>query len=138
MKELFEFFEDQKTQEAISEFCSAQNILWKFTPEHGPHFAGLWEAAVKSMKTHLRRVLSNTKLTFEEFTTVLTQIEACLNSRLLAQLPCDDNGIEALTHVFFVENPWNLSFILLSIFLTAQTLPSVSSTRSPFLAGMVN
>ena len=62
MKELVEFFVDQKTQGAISEFCSAQNIQWKFTPEL--HFGGLWEAAVKSMKTHVRRVLSNTKLTF--------------------------------------------------------------------------
>ena len=72
MKELVEFFEDQRTQGAISEFCSAQNIQWKCTPEHSPHF-GLWGAVVKSMKTHLRRDLSNTKLTFEELATVLTQ-----------------------------------------------------------------
>ena len=102
MKELFEFFQDQKTQGAFSEFCSAQNIQWKFTPEHVPHFGGLWEAALKSMKTHLRRVLSNTKLTFEEYATVLTQIEACLNSRPFAQWPCDDDGIEALTPGYFL------------------------------------
>ena len=57
-------------------------------------------------ETHLRRVLSNTKLTFAEFATVLTQIEACINSRPLAQLPCGDDGIEALTpgH-FLIERP---------------------------------
>ena len=60
-----------------------QNIQWKFTPERVPHFGGLWEAAVRSMKTHLRRIVAKVKLTFEEFATVLTQIEACLNSRLL-------------------------------------------------------
>ena len=136
MKELVELFEDQKTQGAISEFCSAQNILWKFRPEHAPHIGGLWEAVVKSMKTHLRRVLSNTKLIFEEFATVLTQIEACLNSRPWAQLPCDDDGIETLTPGHFFD--WKTlgissrSFILLSIFLTAQTLASVSSTHSHF------
>ena len=27
--------------------------------EHAPHFGGLWEAAVKSMKMHLRRIISN-------------------------------------------------------------------------------
>ena len=55
--------------------CSNQSI---FIPEHSPHFGGLWEAAVKNMKTHLRRVVSTRKLTFEESTTVLTQIESCL------------------------------------------------------------
>ena len=32
------------------------------------------------MKIHLRRVVSTHKLTFEEFTTILTQIKSCLIS----------------------------------------------------------
>ena len=39
----------------------------------------------------------NVKFTFEELTTLLTQIEAVLNSRPLVSLPSDDDGIEALT-----------------------------------------
>ena len=65
-------------------------------PEHAPHFGGLWEVAVKSVKTHLCHVVSHHKLTFEEFSTVLTQIEACLNSRPLVPIPHDDDGVEAL------------------------------------------
>ena len=38
--------------------------------EHAPHFDGIWESAVKSMKTHLRQIVSTVKFTFEEFTTV--------------------------------------------------------------------
>ena len=99
-----EFLQQQKTQGDldISDFCSSQNITWKFTPEKAPHFGGLWEAAAKSMKTHLRRVVADTKLTFEELTTLLAQVEACLNSRPLAPLPHDDDGIEASTPGHFL------------------------------------
>ena len=33
------------------------------------------------MKTHLKRILGDVRLTYEELSTLLTQIEACLNSR---------------------------------------------------------
>ena len=42
------------------------------------------------------------KLTFEELTTVLAQIEACLNSRPLVSMPCDDDGVQALTPGHFL------------------------------------
>ena len=102
LKEFVDFLKHQRTQGAISEFCSTQHMQWKFIPEHAPHFGGLWEAAVKSMKTHLKRIVSSVKLTFEEFTTVLTQIEACLNSRPLVPLSCDDDGIDVLTPGHFL------------------------------------
>ena len=80
IKEFHDFIKQQQTHSIISEFCSTSNIEWHFTPEHGPNFGGLWEAAVKSTKTHLKRVIRDVKLSFEELTTILTQIEVCLNS----------------------------------------------------------
>ena len=103
LKELHQFFSQQATDGVISQFCSTRNIEWSFIPEHSPHFEGLWEAAVKSAKFHLKRVAGDTKLTFKEMTTFLTQVEACLNSRPLVALNSpDDNGIEALTPRHFL------------------------------------
>ena len=102
LKELVEFFDRQKTQEAVAHYCTTHHIEWRFIPEKAPHFGGIWEAAVKSFKMHLRRVVGDVKLTFEETMTVLAQIEACLNSRPLCPNPCDDDGIEALTPGHFI------------------------------------
>ena len=99
LKEFITFFQNQQTQGVISEFCSMQTITWSFIPERTPHFGGLWEAAVKSMKRHLKRVIGETKLTFEEFATVFTQVEACLNSR---PLPCEGDTVEPLTPGHFL------------------------------------
>ncbi|CAH2109138.1 unnamed protein product [Euphydryas editha] len=67
----------------ISELLANDQTNWHFIPPHSPHFGGLWESGVKSVKTHLKRVIGQTSLTFEEFYTLLTQIESCVNSRPL-------------------------------------------------------
>ena len=74
-----------------------QRITWKFIPEQAPHFRGLWEAAVKPMKLHLRKIVGESKLTFEVHSTALTQVEACLNSQPLCLFPDSDDDIDALT-----------------------------------------
>ena len=103
LKEMFEFLEDQTVQQKVSEFCSAKRIQWKFIPQHSPHFGGIWEACVKSFKRHFKRVVGDTKLTYEESHTVLTQIESCLNSRPLVYTESpDEDGIEMLTPGHFL------------------------------------
>ena len=103
LREFNVFLSSQITQGAISEFCSSHNIEWKYIPERSPHFGGLWESAVKSVKNHLKCIVSPVKLPFEEFITVLTQVEACLNSRpLIPNNSTDDDGIEVLTPGHFL------------------------------------
>ncbi|XP_045460770.1 uncharacterized protein LOC123671123 [Harmonia axyridis] len=80
----------------------AENIDWSFNPPSAPHFGGLWEAGIKSVKTHLMRVIGEQKLTYEELYTVLTQIEAVLNSRPLCPLSSDPNDLSALTPGHFL------------------------------------
>ena len=57
---------------------------------------------MKSTKRHLSRVVGNVKLTFEELCTVLSQIEACLNSHPLTSLPSEDDNIQVLTAGHFL------------------------------------
>ncbi|XP_011861959.1 PREDICTED: uncharacterized protein LOC105558722, partial [Vollenhovia emeryi] len=92
-----------KENDTISnEFCIPSGIEWKFIPPASPHMGGLWEAGVKSCKFHLKRIMGSALLTFEELATVLIQIEACLNSRPICQLPSTPTDLQPLTPGHFL------------------------------------
>jgi Family of unknown function (DUF5641) len=99
---LHQMFEDERTQEQIANACSPCRIHFHFIPPRAPHFGGLWEAAVKSAKYHLVRIVGGTQLTFEEMATVLSKIEAILNSRPLVAEPSDPEDVNAITPGHFL------------------------------------
>ena len=80
---------------------SLEGIQMKFIPARSPHFTGLVEAAVKSCKLHIKRVMSGNLLNFEEMLTLLNKIEACLNSRPLTSLGEDPEDFSVLTPEHF-------------------------------------
>ncbi|XP_075151078.1 uncharacterized protein LOC142225184 [Haematobia irritans] len=79
-----------------------QNLEWKFIPPGAPHMGGLWEAGVKSFKTHLRKTMPKMNFTFEELSTILARIEACLNSRPISPTSDDLSDLEPLTPGHFL------------------------------------
>jgi len=82
----------QTIKESVTDTYSHQGILWRFIPPGAQHMGGLWEAGVKSFKA--LEATSSRKYTFEEFSTLLDKVEACLNSRPLS--PMSENPAELL------------------------------------------
>ncbi len=86
-KELIIMFEQAVHQE---------KIRWHFNPPSVPHMGGLWEARIRSVKTHISKIIGEQILTFEEFSTYLTLIESILNSRPLTPMSSDVTDVNAL------------------------------------------
>lgn len=55
LRRLHVFLKDNN--ESVSKFALSMGIQWHFIPPHSPHLGELWEAGVKSVKAHLKRVL---------------------------------------------------------------------------------
>ncbi|XP_063986879.1 uncharacterized protein LOC135167504 [Diachasmimorpha longicaudata] len=107
-KELKKLFSaGAKEFQHLSAVCLKDGTCWSFNPPGAPHFGGKWEAAVKSVKYHLARTVRDTALTFEELSTLLSQIEAVLNSRPLQPLSEDPDDVSCLTpgHFLIGEAP---------------------------------
>ncbi len=74
------------SEHSISHLSSTSELKWHFIPPRTPHFGGLWEAGVRSMKVQLRKLVAPHPLRRDEFDAILTEVEAILNSRPLAAL----------------------------------------------------
>lgn len=102
-KDLRELFTNyQAFYRSSSAVLTGEGTTWSFIPPAAPHFGGLWEAGVKSAKYHLKRVAGTRLLSFDEMTTLLCQIEACLNSRPLTELSHDPDDLRPLTPGHFL------------------------------------
>ncbi|XP_070156737.1 uncharacterized protein [Polyergus mexicanus] len=103
-------FAQAEVEGNIGKVLTNEGIEWKFIPPFSSHMGGLWEAGVKSCKYHLKRVMGSALFTFEELSTALIQIEACLNSRPLTPMSTDPADLLPLTPAHFLVGESMTSF----------------------------
>ena len=96
---------DASTSTLVSE-----GTKWQLIPASSPHFGGLWEAGVKSMKNHLQRVAGPRRLTYQEFSTVLVEIKAVLYSHPLSPLSDGSDDLDPLMPAHFLMGFFSASF----------------------------
>ena len=91
-------------QDQIKDALLQKNIEWRFNPPAAPHFGGLWERLVGSVKRTMSAILAKRQLvlTDEVLHTVLVEAEALLNSRPLTPVSDDIADLDALTPNHFL------------------------------------
>lgn len=108
----------QQTEGELHQYLLKNKIEWSTIPARAPHFGG-WESGVKLVKYHLKRVLGNVRLCFEDFNTLLVEIEAVVNSRPLWSIPTNTDDYDPLTPGHFL------------VFRALNTLPEPSPMHIP-------
>ena len=68
---------------SLKVFLSQHGITWQFNVPRAPWWGGFFERMVRSVKRCLKKTLGNARVTYEEFETVLIEVEGILNSRPL-------------------------------------------------------
>ncbi|GFW51150.1 DUF5641 domain-containing protein [Trichonephila clavipes] len=106
---------------SLHPFINEHGLVQDFIPP-SPHFGGIWESGIRSVKFHLKRVLGETILTLEKLTTLLTQIKGLLNSRPLSYI--NDSDIECISTL--TPSHFLTGDVLLSV---PEELPSTSNHR---------
>ena len=103
LSRFYKILRSKETDEAIQNYAFAYNITWHNIPQRAPHFGGLWEAAVKGAKYHLKRIVGNIKFTFEELYTIVCKVESYMNSRPLGPITSHSiDGLSPLTPSHFL------------------------------------
>lgn len=100
-KEIKRAFGEWEKNNVFSQM-SLKGTEWRFMIPAAPHQGGIYEAAVKSMKYHLTRIVGQRALSYDQFITLLVGIEGILNSRPLYPLSDDPTDVQALTPAHFL------------------------------------
>lgn len=95
---------ERELREAFTEMCptlqehlAKQQMKFSFNPPGAPHFGGVWEREIRSIKSALRVSLGSKSFTEEVLRTVMIEIEGILNSKPLGYVSSDIADLDPVT-----------------------------------------
>ena len=87
-----------RAQEVLR-YMANNGVTWKFIVDKAPWWGGFWERLVQTVKRPLKKVIGRSCLSFEEFSTLLTEVECVVNARPLAYVYDSVNFVLTPSHL---------------------------------------
>ncbi|XP_037604330.1 uncharacterized protein LOC119475569 [Sebastes umbrosus] len=72
-------------------------LTFKFNPPNSPHFGGIWEREIRSVKNALRVAVGHQPVSEDVLNTVLIEVEGILNSKPLGYISSDVANLDPVT-----------------------------------------
>ena len=88
----------------VANYLTNNRVTWKFIVERAPWWGGFWERMAHLVKRCLRKSIGRSSLKHDELNTLLIEVESILNSRPLAYVFDDSEGISyalSLSHLLY-------------------------------------
>ena len=74
----------------VQDLLLNHKIKWRFNLELAPWWGGFFERMTRCVRRCLKKILKNAKLTYDELSTAVMEVECELNSRPLTYVSSDD------------------------------------------------
>ncbi|GFT55129.1 integrase catalytic domain-containing protein [Trichonephila clavipes] len=87
----------------VQNFIAKERIIWKSIIDRSKWWGGFYERLVRYVKESLHKILGKALLSFEEMTTILTEIEAVLNLRPRSYVYEENDEPRPLTPMHFFK-----------------------------------
>ena len=81
----------------VKEELSKRGVSWQFIPKRAPWYGGFWERLIGMTKTAIKKVLGRRHISLSTLETIIVEIEAVLNDRLLTFVSSEAGDPEPLT-----------------------------------------
>ncbi|XP_048863851.1 uncharacterized protein LOC125738694 [Brienomyrus brachyistius] len=122
----------------LQQHLAKQKILFHFNPPAAPHFGGVWEREIRSIKAALITTVGAQPVPEEVLRTALIEVEAILNSKPLGYVPSDVNDLDPKSDPATWDSDRNSSlhfsctgfFVTFSLSNPGQVWPNSTTIRS--------
>nr|CDJ98122.1 Integrase domain containing protein [Haemonchus contortus] len=102
---LKESTQTKEVDEEVERLMSNEGIEWHHITPYSPWKGGFYERLIQSVKSSMYKAIGRRILTMKQLATLLTEVEACLNTRPLTYQETDyDDNILSLRPIDFIQN----------------------------------